>query len=159
MAPLLRHGVARSARWARDVEAVTRSLSSLGKINALLVTEEFYPKGMLSIAAARRLGIPTVGVQHMLLTDDHTIYTPPAACIGDSPVPDYFAAYGKNAQRVLGEVGAFPADRIWTVGCHRTDVSVPILPQESATQGQGSTAMAEKIAVEFFSTDSIAKAA
>jgi hypothetical protein len=76
---------------------------------------------MTNIAAARRLGIPTIGYQHGTIFPMHLIYTLPRSQVEGAPVPDYFAAYGSFAKEVVSEHGAYPAERVWIVGSPRFD--------------------------------------
>ncbi len=129
--PLLRRSVAGIARWARNVEAVARSIRSVGNVRAVLVHEELYPKGMLTIAAARRLGIPSVGVQHATISPTHQLYTIPAGQVAGAPMPDYFAAYSEYAKDVVSRHGNYPAERVWTVGSARFDHLAGELPSRT----------------------------
>ena len=117
----LRSAVASVAKWSRNVAATAAVIDSVGDVRAVLVHEEFYPKGMLTIAAARQLGLPTVGVQHGSIGPQHTVYMPPPGQLSGAPIPDWFAAYGESAAQILCEQGAFPRDRVLTVGAPRFD--------------------------------------
>jgi hypothetical protein len=117
----LRHTLGNMARWARNVDALSRSLAKVGNVKAVLVHEEFYPKGMLTIAAARRLGIATVGVQHGTISPEHLVYCLPAGQIAGSPLPDRFAAYGEFARDVVSRHGHFRPERVWVAGSPRFD--------------------------------------
>ncbi len=119
--PLLRRAVGDIAKWSRNVAAVTTSLRRAGDVRLVLVHEEFYPKGMLTIAAARSLGIRTIGVQHGTIGPEHTMYMVPRGQLDGAPVPDLFAAWGEFAADVLCHVGAFPHDRLSVVGAPRLD--------------------------------------
>jgi hypothetical protein len=109
------------AKWSRNVAACAESLRAAGDVRVVLVHEEFYPKGMLTIAAAQSLGIPTVGVQHGLINPQHTVYMPPPGHIEEAPSPHWFAAYGESVVSILSQTGAYPADRIHVVGAPRFD--------------------------------------
>ncbi len=121
MVPLVRGSIAGMAKWAQTVGSMTASLRQMGNVKAVLVQEEFYPRGMQTIAAARQLGIPTVGVQHGANSPAHLVYTVPAGCVEGSPVPDYFCAYGEYGKEVLCRHGSYPSERIWVVGSPRFD--------------------------------------
>ena len=129
--PLLRRSVAGIARWARNVEAVARSIRTVGNVRAVLVHEELYPKGMLTIAAARRLGIPSVGVQHATISPTHQLYTIPAGQVAGAPMPDYFAAYSQYAKDVVSRHGNYRGERVWTVGSARFDHLAGELPSRT----------------------------
>lgn len=135
-APALRSQVASITKWGRNVDAVAASLAAVGSVRAVLVHEEFYPKGMLTIAAARRLGIPTVGVQHGTLSPEHLVYCIPAGQVAGSPLPDYFAAYGPFAAEVVSEHGHYPRQRVWIAGGARFDHLVGKLPDRAAARGE-----------------------
>lgn len=120
-APAFRKTIAGLGGWAQRVAATESSLRAAGNVKALLVSEEMYPPGMIEIAAARRLGIPTVGVQHGTVFPMHLIYTLPPGQVEGAPTPDYFAAYGEFAKETMSVCGAFPADRIWVTGGTRFD--------------------------------------
>jgi CDP-glycerol glycerophosphotransferase (TagB/SpsB family) len=90
-------------------------------VRAMLVFEEMYRPGMLNIAAARALGIPTIGVQHGTINPTHMMYTLPPGQVSGAPIPDYFAAYSEYAQEVMTVYGAYPRERIWVTGSPRFD--------------------------------------
>jgi hypothetical protein len=117
----LRSAVASVAKWSRNVAATAATLTAAGRIRAVLVHEEFYPKGMLTIAAARSLRIPTVGVQHGAVGPQHTVYMPPPGQFEGAPIPDWFAAYGEATARILCEQGAYPRERVLIAGAPRLD--------------------------------------
>lgn len=119
--PLLRQAVAGTAKWARNVEAVARSLRAAGDVRVALVSQELYPKGMLTIAAARKLKIPTVGVQHGTISPMHLVYTIPEGQVQGAPLPDFFAVYGQFAKEVVSLHGRYPANRVWITGSPRFD--------------------------------------
>lgn len=117
----LRHALNVSVWWESEVDAATALLRECGNVRAALVHQEFEARGMILIAACRRLGIPTVGVQHGTFYPLHTIYTPPMAQIRGAPTPDYFAAYGEYSKEVLCRYGDYPAERVWTCAGSRFD--------------------------------------
>ena len=119
--PELRIAIARLAEWAQSVGAVVQSIQAAGNVKAMLVDNEMYAFGMIHIAAARRLGIPTVGIQHGTIMPGHLIYTIPPGQMAGAPVPDFFAAYSQYAKDVLSLHGAYPAERIWVTGGARFD--------------------------------------
>ena len=119
--PRLRDTLAHLAHWAQTVETIVKSLRAAGNVKAMLVTEEMYETGMLHIAAARQLGIPTIGVQHGTIYPMHLIYTLPPGQVDGSPIPDYFAAYGKYAKETVSFHGSYPAERVWITGGLRFD--------------------------------------
>jgi len=122
--PLLRRAVARMASWDYAVAAAAKTLRSAGTVAAFCVTEEMYESGMICIAAARTLKIPTVGVQHGTLFPMHLIYAIPPGQMAGTPTPDHFAVYGSYAADVLSKYGAFPHERIWVTGGPRFDALV-----------------------------------
>ncbi len=132
--PLLRRAVGDIAKWSRNVAAVKVSLQQAGHVRAVLVHEEFYPKGLLTIAAARELGIPTIGVQHGTIGPEHTMYMPPRDQVLGAPLPDLFAAYGAFARDVLCGVGQFPRERVRIVGAPRFDGLVRSLLSRDAVR-------------------------
>jgi hypothetical protein len=128
--PRLRQAVSRMVSWEMTVDAIAKSLRSAGDVRALLVAEEFYTVGMIHIAAARRLGIPTLGVQHGTLFPMHLIYTLPKGQVCGSPIPDGFAAYGDYAKDVITSVGNYPADRVRVTGGPRFDRLINTPPNQ-----------------------------
>lgn|GEM_PF-3022033 len=134
--PLLRRTVSGALSVELAIAGVTRSLRALGAVRTLAVTEEFYELGRIHISAARRCGIPTVGVQHGTIFPLHLVYTLPAGQVSNSPVPDYFAAYGDYARDVLSSHGAFPAERVWVVGGARFDWLVNSPPDQTAARAR-----------------------
>jgi hypothetical protein len=129
--PRLRQAVAGIAEWERKVAANVKCLRRVGNIKAMLVLAEFYRGPMVGIAAAQRLGIPTVGVQHGTIFPMHLTYTVPRGHVTGAPVPDYFAAYGDYAKEVVSMFGAYPADRVWITGTPRLDYLVKEPPDSS----------------------------
>ncbi|MBO0697026.1 MAG: hypothetical protein J2P46_01405 [Zavarzinella sp.] len=117
----LRHALNVSVWWESEVDAAAARLRECGDVRAALVHQEFEVRGMILIAACRRLGIPTVGVQHGNFYPMHTVHTPPAAQVRGAPTPDYFAAYGEYGKEVVSRYGHFPADRVWTCAGSRFD--------------------------------------
>jgi hypothetical protein len=117
----LRHALNVSGWWESEAEAAVAALRQCGDVRVALIHQEFEARGMILIAACRRLEIPTVGVQHGTFYPLHTIYTPPSAQIRSAPTPDYFAAYGEYSKDVLSQYGRYPADRIWTSAGARFD--------------------------------------
>lgn len=121
LAPHLRTAVGTMAKWSRNLAAVATSLRAASDVRVVMVHEEFYPKGMLTIAAAQSLGIPTVGVQHGQIGPQHMVYMPPPGQVRDAPSPDWFAAYGESVVPILSNVGEYPPERIRVVGAPRFD--------------------------------------
>lgn len=134
--PALRHAVAGMAKWARSVDAIAQSIESVGNVQAVLVHEEFYHKGMMTIAAARRLGIPSIGVQHGTIAPAHLVYTVPPGHVAGAPNPDYFAAYGQFGKEVVSQHGAFPAERVWIAGGPRFDPLARQRPDVAAVRAR-----------------------
>ena len=119
--PRLRGTIVRLAHWAQSVGAIVQCYRAVGNVKAVLVDNEMYEFGMLRVAAARRLGIPTIGVQHGTIFPMHLIYTLPPEHIAGAPVPDYFAVYGDYAKDVVSVDGSFPPERVWVTGGSRFD--------------------------------------
>ncbi|MEX2187143.1 MAG: hypothetical protein WD875_10130 [Pirellulales bacterium] len=120
-APLFRKTIARTHKWAQSVAAFEASLRAVGNVRALLLMGELYEFAMPAIAAARRLGISTIGAQHGTIFPMHLVYTVPRAQIDAAPTPDRFAVYGEFAKETLTQIGAFPADRVVVTGSPRFD--------------------------------------
>lgn len=118
-APLLRRAIGRVHKWSHDVAAFEASLRAVGNVRAVLLMGELYPFAMPVIAAARNLGIATIGAQHGTIFPMHLMYTPPPGQIDAAPTPDRFAAYGEFSEATLCEIGAFPKDRVAVVGSPR----------------------------------------
>jgi surface carbohydrate biosynthesis protein (TIGR04326 family) len=119
--PLLRRAVWRMHEWTEKVAAAEASFRAVGNVRAALVYGELYTLGMPVIAAARRLKIPTIGVQHGTIFPMHLIYTTPRGQIEGTQIPDWFAAYGDYGQEIVSHWGAFPAERVAIVGAPRLD--------------------------------------
>jgi surface carbohydrate biosynthesis protein (TIGR04326 family) len=119
--PLLRKAVGQTHEWSQKVAAATSSLRTVGNVRAVLLMGEMYPMAMPMIAAARSLGIPTIGVQHGTIFPMHLIYTVPKAQVESAPTPDRFAIYGEFAEETLTKLGQFPKDRAIIVGSPRFD--------------------------------------
>jgi hypothetical protein len=119
--PRVRAAVAGIAEWAQTVGATVKSLEAVGNVRAMVLYEEMYRPGMINIAAARALGIPTVGVQHGMIMPAHLIYTLPAGQVRGAPIPEYFAATSPYVKEVMSVCGAYPAERIWVTGSPRFD--------------------------------------
>ena len=132
--PLLRYEVARMALWASGVAAIAKSLRAMGEIRLLVVNEEFYGWGRRDIAAANRLGIPTLGVQHGAIFPGHLVYTPPAAQVANTPTPDDFAVYGPFAKEIVTTVGDYPTEHTHVVGAPRLDALVNSPPDAAAAR-------------------------
>ena len=131
---LIRRNVARMAAWAVSVASVARSLRALGDVRMLVVNEEMYGLGMRDIAAARKLGIPTLGVQHGAIFPMHMPYTAPPAQLAGTPVCDRFAVYGPFAKEVITDLGAYPPERVWITGGPRFDPLVNTPPDRAAAR-------------------------
>ncbi len=132
--PLLRRAIGQLAEWSHAVACIVKSLRVVGNLKALVLTEEMYPIGMLHIAAARRLGIPSIGMQHGTIFPMHLIYTLPPGQLEGAPAPDYFAAYGQHAKQTVSVHGAFPADRVWLAAEPRFDYLVKQPPDAAAAR-------------------------
>jgi UDP-N-acetylglucosamine 2-epimerase len=89
---------------------------------------------MLDVAAAQKLGIPTIGVQHGTIFPMHLVYTLPPGQIEGAPTPDYFAAYGDYAKETLSTEGSYPAHRVWVTGSPRFDRLVSDPPDQAAAR-------------------------
>ena len=132
--PLIRREVARMAGWAVNIASIAKSLRAAGNVRLLIVNEEFYGWGMRDIAAARRAGIPTLGIEHGAIFPMHLIYTPPEAQIANTPTPDHFAVYGQFAKDVVSETGAYPATKVTVTGGPRFDHLVNTPPDGAAAR-------------------------
>ncbi len=134
--PSLRRTFSRFGVWAQAVAAITKSIKAVGEVRVVLVTEEMYQSGMLLIAAAKRLGIPVVGVQHGTIFPLHLNYTIPPGHLEGAPAPDYFAAYGQQAKDTVSKYGAFPRDRVWITGSPRFDSLVNDPPDAASARAE-----------------------
>lgn len=117
----LRHSISMAIWWESEVDAATSILRGCGDVRVVLVNQEFELPGMILIAACRRLGIKTVGVQHGTYSPLHTIYPPPKEQTRSSPVPDFLAVYGQFSKEVVSCDEHYPADRIWICAGSRFD--------------------------------------
>lgn len=133
-APLLRRTFTRFGVWDQAVGAITQSIRAAGDVRVMLITEEMYESGMQHIAAANRLGITTVGIQHGTVFPMHMIYTLPPGQLEGSPAPDYLAVHGEFAKQTVCEHGAFPADRVWITGGLQLDGLAGNRPDTSAAR-------------------------
>jgi hypothetical protein len=119
--PRLREAIAGIAEWAQTVGSIVRSLREVSEVRAMVLYEELYRPGTANIAAARALGIPTIGVQHGMIMPNHLIYMLPRGQVRGGAIPDFFAATSEYAKEVICRYGAYPADRIWITGSPRFD--------------------------------------
>lgn len=119
--PRVREAISGISEWAQTVGATVRSLRAVGNVRAMVLYEEMYRPGMINIAAAGALGIPTVGVQHGMIMPAHLMYTLPPGQVRGAPIPGYFAATSEYAKEVMSVHGAYPAERIWITGSPRFD--------------------------------------
>jgi hypothetical protein len=129
--PELRNAVAKMAEWERGAAARVEALRSIGNVAAMVVAEEFYPTAMQDLAAARELGIPTIGAQHGTIMPTHLVYTVPRGQVEHAPVPDFFAAFSEYAKETVSEIGSYPAERVWVTGSPRFDYLVNTPPDRS----------------------------
>lgn len=120
-APLLRKSIASTHKWSQNVASYEAALRAVGDVRAVLLMGEMYAFAMPVIAAARRLGIPTIGAQHGTIFPMHLIYTVPRDQVDSAPTPDRFAVYGEFAMETLTRIGAFPPTRIVVTGSPRFD--------------------------------------
>ncbi|MCA9136336.1 MAG: CDP-glycerol glycerophosphotransferase family protein [Planctomycetales bacterium] len=119
--PPLRKAIETMAIWECESEQIYKAIKNAGNVKAILVLAEFYQGVMPGIAATRRLGIPTIGIQHGTIMPMHLVYTVPAGHVTNAPVPDFFASYGPYATHVVSTIGKFPQERVWEVGAPRLD--------------------------------------
>ncbi|MBX3441623.1 MAG: hypothetical protein KF774_04390 [Planctomyces sp.] len=131
--PALRRSVEGIADWTQRVADCRTALQQAGRVAAVLVGEEFYSPAMPELAAAKELGLLTIGVQHGTIMPTHYIYTVPRGHIAGAPVPDRFAAYGPYSVGIVSGLGAYPRDRVWNSGASRLDrlVSQPLCGAEA----------------------------
>jgi len=134
--PMLRQSVGRMIQWDQQLGALTRVLRTAGNVRAMLVSCEMNAYGVLQIAAARRLGIPTIGVQHAPIGPMYLDYTIPAGQVQGAPLADYFAAFSEYATEIACRHGSFPADRVWVVGATRFDRLASEPPDPRAARGR-----------------------
>jgi hypothetical protein len=143
--PRLRRELAHLASWAREVGAVAKLLETDGQVGAMVVTEEMYRWGMINIAAARQVGVPTVGCQHGTIFPMHLMYTPPPGQIERAPTPDYLAVYSPYAKEVVSRHGAFPRARVWITGSPRFDHLVCCRHDKPAARGALGVSVSKKV--------------
>lgn len=128
--PRLRHAVSQMAEWSTAVEAERRLLSEAGDVRAIVLAEEMYGPAQVELAAALRLGIPTVGVQHGTIMPSHLVYTVPPGQVAGAPLPKYVAVFGDFARQVLSEIGSYPRERVLVTGSPRLDHLVKAPPDQ-----------------------------
>ncbi len=134
--PLLRQAIINVARWSWSITAITKAVQSMGNVTVMIVHQELYTEGMMCIAAAKRLSIMTVGVQHGNIFPMHLIYTLPEGQVKSTPLPDYFAVYGDYNKEVIGKYGAFPTERIRITGGPRFDYLINNPPDAAVARSQ-----------------------
>lgn len=117
----LRHSISMAIWWESEVDAAASILRKCGNVRVVLVNQEFELPGMILIAACRRLGVKSIGVQHGTFYPLHTIYTPPESQVRSTPLPDYLAVYGSYHEEVVSQNGHYPLDRIWKCAGSRFD--------------------------------------
>ena len=118
-----------------DIERYRHAFESL-KPTAVLYRDEFYLTNGRRLSAAGTGRTTLVGVQHGMVSRDHTVYQWHPDDIGEyrsveqsdhvyhAPVPDYFAAFGEHYVDQFEAWGGYPADRAVPVGGLRHDVLV-----------------------------------
>ncbi len=96
----------------------------------LVVLEEEYGRFERGLTiAARESGIPTLGIQHGVIHEDHKGYVLRKGEIANdrsvkapfSQVPDVTAVYGERHRRLLTEESAYPPDMVQVTGQPRYD--------------------------------------
>ena len=117
----LRHSISMAIWWESEVDAATAILRTCGNVRLVLVHQEFEVRGLILLAACRRLGIQTVGVQHGTFSPLHTIYTLPEGQMQGTPIPDFYAVYGDYHKEVVSQYGHYPANRVWVCAGARFD--------------------------------------
>jgi surface carbohydrate biosynthesis protein (TIGR04326 family) len=132
--PELKAGIERAIDWSCKSAQVGAALRAAGNVRAVLVSEEMYQPAMPTLAAAKALGIPTIGVQHGTIMPTHFMYALPRGHVQHAPVPDFFCAYGEYGKEVLSVHGAYPSDRVWVTGAARLDPLVTQLPDRAAAR-------------------------
>jgi len=134
--PGLRRAIENLAEWERGVGSHMTSFSKIGNLKAIFLISEFYLVAMSYLAAAKRLKIPVIGIQHGTIHPNHFVYTVPQGHVDGAPIPDYFAAYGEYDRKIVSELGAYPAERVWVVGSPRMDYLVKNPPDKTAAREQ-----------------------
>lgn len=95
------------------------------KPDVILVVGEQRVYGRCFLAAAQALGVPTVGVQHGVISRDHSQYAHSAEdvprngrFIGTTlcPIPDRTAVYGELFKRTLIDKGGYPPESVVVTG-------------------------------------------
>jgi hypothetical protein len=128
-------------RWSRctdafvDVERYRHACTSL-KPDAILYRDEFYPSSGRRLSAGGKECTQLVGVQHGMISREHTVYqwheddieVPNPGKYADhvhhAPVPDRFAAFGSHYVEQFDEWDGYSASRVVSVGGLRHDVLV-----------------------------------
>ncbi|MCS4044606.1 hypothetical protein GGQ00_003066 [Salinibacter ruber] len=128
-------------RWAwctdafADVERYRHACASL-EPDAVLYRDEFYPSSGRRLSAGAKGNTQLVGVQHGMISREHTVYHwhegdietsnsgKGADHVHHAPVPDWFAAFGSHYVEQFDEWGGYPASRVVPVGGLRHDVLV-----------------------------------
>ncbi len=132
--PSARESVMRGLEIENFIDATAQAIRVTGKARAILICEEFYQRGMYVTAAAKRLGIPSIGIQHGTIMPSHYTYVLPPSQVKNAPLCERFAAYGDYAREVLTEVGAFPYERVWPVGSPSLDGHSAPQPDRAAAR-------------------------
>lgn len=99
---------------------------------AVLYRDEFYPGGRRPAAAMKEMTV-MVGMQHGMISQEHTVYqwderdieTPVHTTVPNHvqyvPAPDYFAAFGSHYVEQFGEWGGYPSENVVPIGGLRHD--------------------------------------
>ncbi len=117
--PFLRDAVINHLMWETRVACISSAIRAVGGVRAMVLSGEFYGRMMPYLAAAHRLGISTVGVQHGTVMPNHMVYRVPRGQITEAPIPDYFAAFNEFSAQTLCELGSYARERVWVVGSPR----------------------------------------
>lgn len=119
--------------FLRTLPSCVQALDTAGRIldkeapDAVMVTYETGQYAMALLIEADRRGIPTVGLQHGMIYDDHNSYmhpsvtTNPVLDTSGIAIPKKTLVWGPLWARILTEVGHYPRDAVAVTGNWRHD--------------------------------------
>lgn len=128
----LEDSVRKASRMILLYEAAKRTLS-IQRPRAILFKDEVYPEGRLVSAAAARVGVPTVALQHGTIYPTHWCYLMDRESRGLSrpPLPAAFGAFGLAVKQLLVTRNGFPEEIVHVVGARRFRSLEEVQPDEA----------------------------
>jgi UDP-N-acetylglucosamine 2-epimerase len=116
--------VFRLAKGAANV-MMAEEMIKKEKLQLVIVQDEYSEWQRCLVVAARRMGVPTLAIQHGVIGPAHFGYYHPKEKTCDKreafPIPTLTAVYGEYARKMLEQTCNYPAGSVVPVGNHRFD--------------------------------------